>query len=66
MRRDRRLSRSPGRWARVLSLFGTPTRPRAGPDGEQLWLGLLGNITVALLLAALGGLLARVCRGIAR
>jgi hypothetical protein len=26
-------------WARVTSVFGTPGRPRAGPDGHRLWDG---------------------------
>jgi hypothetical protein len=33
------MTRVSGSWAQVLSLFGTPTRPRRGPDGERLWVG---------------------------
>jgi hypothetical protein len=31
------MTRGPSSWSQVLSLFGTPTRPRRGWDGEQLW-----------------------------
>ena len=26
-------------WSRVTAVFGTPSRPRAGPDGHRLWDG---------------------------
>ncbi|HEY7922878.1 MAG TPA: hypothetical protein VII62_06830 [Vicinamibacteria bacterium] len=29
----------PATWRQVLSSFGSPARPRIGPDGEWLWLG---------------------------
>jgi hypothetical protein len=29
----------PATWRHVLSSFGSPARPRIGPDGEWLWLG---------------------------